>query len=315
MGEINKMKKWNLIIDVAKCEDCNNCFLACKDEFTDNDFLPYSVAQPKHTHRWIDIVTKERGQFPIVDVVNAPFLCMHCDNPLCMVNVKDGSVYKMDNGIVIINPERAKGQKDIVNRCPYGAIWWNEEKQVAQKCTLCVHLLNDGWKEPRCVQSCPTGAMHILKAEDSEMPEIIKQEHLDTYHPEYKTQPRVYYKNLYRFLNCFIAGSVAFEHEGTIDCAEGASITLFQEEKKIKETKTDIFGDFKLDNLSEKSGEYTLKVTYKTFHEKVIKIDLTTSTSMGTILFKNEMDASANSDQKNNKQEQILTGQSSGRNT
>ena len=38
---------WGLIIDVARCHDCNNCFLACKDEFIDNDFPGYSQAQPK----------------------------------------------------------------------------------------------------------------------------------------------------------------------------------------------------------------------------------------------------------------------------
>ena len=26
------MKPWYMIVDVAKCENCNNCFLACKDE-------------------------------------------------------------------------------------------------------------------------------------------------------------------------------------------------------------------------------------------------------------------------------------------
>ena len=31
-------KKWNLVIDVARCMDCNDCFLADKDEFTGNDF-------------------------------------------------------------------------------------------------------------------------------------------------------------------------------------------------------------------------------------------------------------------------------------
>ena len=50
------MEKWNLVIDVEKCEDCNNCFLSCKDEYIDNDFLPYSVAQPKHGHNG-DILT------------------------------------------------------------------------------------------------------------------------------------------------------------------------------------------------------------------------------------------------------------------
>ena len=62
------MNKWNMIIDVAKCHDCNNCFLACKDEFVDNDWPPYSVSQPLHGHRWMDIMRKERGQFPLIDV-------------------------------------------------------------------------------------------------------------------------------------------------------------------------------------------------------------------------------------------------------
>ena len=48
---------------------------------------------------------------------------------------KDGAVYKGDDGIVIIiDPEKAKGQKEIVDTCPYRAIYWNEEKDVPQKC-------------------------------------------------------------------------------------------------------------------------------------------------------------------------------------
>ena len=98
------MEKWNLIIDVAKCEGCNNCFLSCKDEHVDNDFLPYSVAQPRHGHRWIDIIIKERGQYPDIDVANLPVTCMHCDNAPCIKKAGDGAIYKMSNGIVIIDP-------------------------------------------------------------------------------------------------------------------------------------------------------------------------------------------------------------------
>ena len=58
------MNKWNLIIDIAKCHDCNNCFLACKDEYVDNDFPPYSFAQPRHGHRWIDILRKKEANIP-----------------------------------------------------------------------------------------------------------------------------------------------------------------------------------------------------------------------------------------------------------
>ena len=146
----------------------------------------------------------------MIDVANLPVSCMHCDNAPCIKNAKNGAVYKTANGIVIIDPVKAKGQKDIVKACPYGAIWWNEEKNVAQKCTMCAHLLADGWKETRCVQACPTGARRFLKTEDSQMAEIVKQENLEVLHPEYKTQPAVYYKNLYRYTKCFIAGDVAF---------------------------------------------------------------------------------------------------------
>ena len=62
------MKSWHLIVDVARCHDCNDCFLADKDEFVDNEFPPYSAAQPWHGHRWMNIKRKERGQYPMVQV-------------------------------------------------------------------------------------------------------------------------------------------------------------------------------------------------------------------------------------------------------
>jgi Fe-S-cluster-containing dehydrogenase component len=277
------MGKWNLIIDIAKCEECNNCFLACKDEHVENDFPPYSVAQPKHGHRWIDIFVKERGQFPKIDVVNLPVMCMHCDDARC-VQKAGGAVYKMNNGIVIIDPEKAKGLKELVDACPYGAIWWNEEKKVAQKCTLCAHLLAEGWKEPRCVQACPTGAMRFVNVEDAQMEQMSKQENLEVLHPEYETRPRVYYKNLYLYTRCFIAGDVAFGRNGFVECAEGARVTLSKDSQKIGEALSDNYGDFKFDGLQEQSGRYALEVALAGFQKRMVEVDLTASTNVGTIM-------------------------------
>ena len=278
------MEKWNLIIDVAKCEDCNNCFLSCKDEYVDNDFLPYSVAQPKHGQRWMNIMRQERGQCPMVDVAYLPVPCMHCDSAPCIRKAKEGAVYKKSNGMVIIDPEKARGQKDIVASCPYGVIWWNEEKNVAQKCTFCAHLLDEGWKEPRCVQSCPTGALRAVKAEDTQMAQMVKDEGLEVLNPEYKTAPRVYYQNLYRFLKCFIGGTVAVEVNGVTDCAEGARVTLLKDGEKLGEAVTDNYGDFKFDNLQENSGRYRLEVVYKDRKKQTLEVDLTTSKNLGTIM-------------------------------
>ena len=199
-------------------------------------------------------------------------------------NPGTGRYIKRADGAVIIDPGKASGQKDMPSTCPYGAIWWNEEKNVAQKCTLCLHLLEDGWKEPRCVQSCPTGAMRLVSAEDAEMAQIVKDEGLEVLHPEYKTRPRVYYKNLHRFFRCFIGGCVAIDAAGVIDCAEGATVTLFKDSQKIGEVTTDNYGDFKFDNLEENSGRYKIEVALKGREKKTVEVDLTTSKNVGTIL-------------------------------
>jgi Fe-S-cluster-containing dehydrogenase component len=283
-GDGNLKKKWSLIIDVEKCEDCNNCFLACKDEFVDNDFPKYSKAQPRHGHRWINIMRKERGQFPKVDVAYLPVPCMHCDNAPCIRKASDGAIFKRDDGIVVIDPERAEGEKTIIGACPYGAIWWNDALGLPQKCNFCAHLLDKGWKEPRCVQACPTGALRVVHAEGDAIQSLVETEKLDCLYPQHKTEPRVYYKNLYRYFRCFIAGSIAYERNGIVDCAEGARVTLRKGSEILGEVATDNFGDFKFDDLEENSGRYGLDVVFQDHAKKTVEVDLAESLNVGLIV-------------------------------
>ncbi|MCK5315597.1 MAG: carboxypeptidase regulatory-like domain-containing protein [Anaerolineales bacterium] len=276
------MNKWALIVDIAKCHDCNNCFLACKDEYFENDFPPYSSAQPRMGQRWIDILRKERGQFPKVDVSYLPLPCMHCDDADCIKAAEGEAVYKRDDGIVIIDPLKAKGQKAVVESCPYGVIWWNEELDLPQKCTFCAHLLDEGWDKPRCVQACPTGALEFVHIEDLEMQRMIESDKLDTLHPEYGLEPRVYYKNLYRFTKCFVTGSVALKDVD--ECAEGAKVFLKNGSGKVIDTTvTNNFGDFKIDNLEENNGKYSLEVEYPGYQKQELSVALEDSIDVGTI--------------------------------
>ena len=112
----------------------------------------------------------------------------------------------------------------------------------------------------------------------------MKAERLETLHPEYKTRPRVYYRNLYRYNRCFIAGSVAIENKGVPDCAQHAVVTLFKGNQAIGEAVTDIFGDFKFDNLEEDSGEYILEILNDGYEKKTVAVTLTKSTGTGVIL-------------------------------
>jgi NAD-dependent dihydropyrimidine dehydrogenase PreA subunit len=195
---------------------------------------------------------------------------------------KTKAIYKREDGIVIIDPQKAKGKKEIVESCPYGVIYWNEEKNVAQKCTFCVHLLEDGWKEPRCVQACPTGCLKVVCAEEAELEKMKKAEGLEGYLPGLNSRPRVYYKNLYRYTRAFIAGSVALGEKD--ECAEGAKVTLtHQATRKTETAKTNNYGDFKFDNLEENSGKYTLEVELSGYKKQTKTIELKTSINVGTI--------------------------------
>lgn len=257
------MKKYSLIIDVGRCENCNNCFLSCKDEHCGNDWPGYALAQPQHGQRWMNIMRKERGQFPLVEVAYLPRPCMHCDDAPCIKASANAGVYKRDDGVVLIDPIKAKGQAQIVGACPYGAIWWNEEEQLPQKCTLCAHLLDQGWQAPRCVQTCPTGALSIHQLEDGELDALVAAENLASLAVGgEKTRPRVYYKNLHLFNSCMIAGSVATGRDGITECAIGATVRLLSEGKNVSEQSSDDFGDFKFDGLKENSTSYELEVLY-----------------------------------------------------
>src|SRR4051812_31102292 len=116
------MSKWNLIVDVAACTNCNACVLACQDEYVGNSFPGYAEEMPKHGHRWIDIKRQERGRHPMVDIAYLPVMCQHCEDAPCAKAATGGAVKKRADGIVIIDPEKAKGQKQIVEACPFGAV-------------------------------------------------------------------------------------------------------------------------------------------------------------------------------------------------
>lgn len=278
------MPRWHFIIDVEKCENCNNCFLACKDEHVDNDWPGYSVPQPRHGHRWMNIFGKERGQYPLIDVAYRPTPCMHCDDPPCVKAAAPGEIQKRPDGIVLIDPEKARGNSDLPKACPYGAIWWNADHQVAQKCTMCAHLLDDGWKQPRCAQVCPTGALQFVDAEDSVMHARRKREKLDVLHQEYGTSPRVYYKNLWRFQQCFIAGSIAYADNGCVECAAGAKVILSNEQIGTRETTADAFGDFKFDALASQSGTYQIEIRHAAYPAAFASTDLGDSVNLGVLM-------------------------------
>jgi ferredoxin len=199
--------------------------------------------------------------------------CQHCQDAPC-AKTFPGCISRREDGVVLIDAVKAKGVKELVDSCPYGAIYWNEDANIAQKCTMCAHLL-DGNEEviiPRCAHSCPTGAIMFHTLEPEEMERKIREEGLEVYRPGLGTKPNVFYKNLYRFEKAFVAGGVLKDNE----CAEGVEVILKGNGVNSSQI-TDCFGDFKFDALL--SGEYTIAIGGK----DVKKVQVKASLNVGSI--------------------------------
>ena len=256
------MSKWALIIDVAKCANCHNCVVAAKDEHDGNDFSGYAAAQPRDGRPLITLRREVRGNGPMVDAAYMPVMCNHCDEPPCVRAAGDGSVYKRPDGIVLMDPERTKGRKDVVNSCPYHAIAWNEAREVPQTWIFDAHLLDQGWPRPRCAQVCPTDAIEAVKLEDGALARRVETEGLRVLNPAFRTRPRVFYRNMERFLAWFVGGNLVADVNGRRENVAGATVRLYRGQRLIGETVSDAFGDFKIDGLESREGDYRLDCSH-----------------------------------------------------
>ncbi len=248
------------VIDVSICNGCYCCQISCKDEHVGNDWTPYAKPQPDTGQFWLKQNEFVRGTVPKVKVSYRPVLCMHCDDAPCMPACPiEGAIYKREDGLVIIDPVKCTGCKNCVDSCPYGVIYFNEDLNIAQKCTGCAHLLDNGWTVPRCADVCPTEALKF--GEESELKELIGK--AEVLNPEYKAKPRVYYLNLPRK---FVAGTVYDPKEKEVII--GATCTLTGSGGKKSTAATDEFGDFWFEGLD--VGKYSLEIKSD---GKVKKID------------------------------------------
>jgi Fe-S-cluster-containing dehydrogenase component len=274
------MARLGLLIDVTKCSGCHNCFLACRDEYYDNEYPGYSAPQPVEGQYWMQIKEIERGTWPKPKLDYIPLPCQHCETAPCIDVAADNAVYRRKDGVVIIDPVKAKGQKDIVNSCPYRVIWWNSALQLPQKCTMCAHMLDAGEPVPRCVEACPTGAMIFGDLDDanSEISQASAAVKTEDYHPEYKTAPLVKYVGIPRR---FVVGEVV-RRDMPGECAQGVWVSLEGDGAKL-ETHTDSYGDFEFEGL-DKNKKFRLRVDLKGYASMIIDVSTHNDVDMGEIV-------------------------------
>ena len=291
------MTRYGMVVDITRCNGCYNCFIACRDEHCGNDFPPYSLSQPESGHYWMRLVEKERGRFPKVKVAYTAIPCMHCDEPRCVefaeASVPPGEpapIYRRPDGIVMIDPERSVGREDLVGSCPYRVIFWNEELSLPQKCTLCAHLLDQGWKEPRCVEACPTRALRFGDLDDpeSEVAQLVASGKTEPLRPEYQMHDKVTYISLPKR---FVAGTVVLGDNDA--CGEGAQVTLKAVDEDAAGTgvadagavtcAADNYGDFEFEDLPP-GAAYTVTVSVSGYEDHKVVVRTHQDVYLGEIV-------------------------------
>jgi ethylbenzene hydroxylase subunit beta/complex iron-sulfur molybdoenzyme family reductase subunit beta len=115
------------------------------------------------------------GEFPNAYFFYLPRICNHCTHPACVEACPSGAMYKRaEDGIVLRDEDRCQGSRRCMRACPYKKIYFNHVRRVGQHCNLCFPRLEQG-VPPACARNCHEWKVAL------------------PLHPEYGTQPNVFY--------------------------------------------------------------------------------------------------------------------------
>lgn len=214
------MARWGMVIDLKRCVGCYACMIACKQEH----FLPPDIF-------WCRLVIGETGKYPAVTKQMYPVLCNHCEEAACVKACPSGATTRREDGIVIVDYDKCVGCRYCLIACPYqqrtyyadgkkeyfpgqglteleiiGRELYPLQAGTVVKCNFCAERLDEGVKNglepgedreatPACVNVCPAKARTFGDLDDpnSEVSKLIRDRKGFQLHPEYGTEPSVYY--------------------------------------------------------------------------------------------------------------------------
>jgi phenylacetyl-CoA:acceptor oxidoreductase 27-kDa subunit len=209
-----------MVIDLKRCIGCYSCTIACKQEH----FLPPGMF-------WNRLLIGEAGQYPAVAKQIYPVSCNHCKEAICVKVCPTRATTKRKDGIVVVDADKCVGCRYCVVACPYqqrsyyaddgleyfpgqglteleniGRHLYPLQVHTTLKCNFCSERIDQGLEQglkpgldreatPACVITCPAKARYFGDLDDpqSEVSLLIKQKKGAQLHPEYGTQPSIYY--------------------------------------------------------------------------------------------------------------------------
>lgn len=133
-----------LCVDENSCTDCRICQLVCSARYN-------GIYSPKLAR-----LNKKAGIMP--DTTRTD-VCQNCIDAPCVAACPAEALIQSDGqGMVTLDESLCTGCAICVDECPFNAIWFNEETELAYKCELC-------GGSPECEKRCPTEAIYVCGEE------------------------------------------------------------------------------------------------------------------------------------------------------
>jgi formate dehydrogenase iron-sulfur subunit len=165
---------YGFFTDTSVCIGCKACEVACKEwnqlpEKEDElGFLGQSLDNTgelngstwRHVQFIDNVPDKTMGEGAGKAFLLMSDVCKHCQHASCMDVCPTGAIIRTEFDTVFIQEDVCNGCRNCIAACPYDVIDVNEEKNVAQKCTLCYDRLQGGM-EPACAKVCPTDSIQF----------------------------------------------------------------------------------------------------------------------------------------------------------
>ncbi|MBF0110278.1 MAG: 4Fe-4S dicluster domain-containing protein [Magnetococcales bacterium] len=209
--EASERHRWGMLIDASRCDSsCTACTQACR---TENN-VPI-VGDPRRDIHWIRKVDlhDRNGRAPDRSL---PVLCNHCEHPPCVHVCPTQASFVRKDGIVLVDMHRCIGCRYCMIACPYKArslVYSTPNrdanvnpnvpiraKGVVEKCTFCVHRIDNGGI-PACVEACGKEGGNAMLFGDlndpqSEISVRIREVRTTTIRPDLGLNPRVHYQGI-----------------------------------------------------------------------------------------------------------------------